>query len=342
MRLCVFTCFVLAAGVSGATAASFDCAKASSPFEHAICDNAELSAADERLAKTYQTAIGGLSDNAVAAVKTDQRGWLDYAQKACTRDAKPLTSGSYPEDGVSCLVSTFNARSSVLETSRMIDGHRFYPQSQYSVAVDPDGVGQPDYTWPLATHEFSYLQLDGDDAVANGFNTFVNGEVADLSGSGTEVDDTDSTSDTSNSISFKELAGDKRITLDVETYWYGHGAAHGNYTISYLHYLTDEGRALNGSDLFSGKGWQKALLTLTVDALRREHGDNLMLDNPKDIADIVTDPTRWDLSDPYGLVIQFNPYEVSAYAYGAPTARVSWSDLESYLSPDADSVRYGY
>lgn len=52
-----------------AAAASFDCAKAGTPFEHAICDSPELSAADDRLAKTYQTAIGGLSENALAAVR---------------------------------------------------------------------------------------------------------------------------------------------------------------------------------------------------------------------------------------------------------------------------------
>ena len=60
------------------------------------------------------------------------------------------------------------------------------------------------------------------------------------------------------------------------------------------------------------------------------------------IADSVIDPERWVLSDPYGLVIQFQPYEVAAYAYGAPTARVSWEALEDYLAEGADSVRYGW
>jgi hypothetical protein len=99
---------------------------------------------------------------------------------------------------------------------------------------------------------------------------------------------------------------------------------------------------MTASDMFAGKGWQKALLDLSVSALEDEHGDMLMLDDPSYLADIVIDPTRWKLSDAYGLIIQFQPYEVAAYAYGAPTARVSWDALEDYLAESADKIRYGW
>lgn len=333
----------LTAGWCGAAgAASFDCSKAASPFEHAICDNPELSRADERLATTYATATGGLSEPALKALRSDQRTWLDFAQRACTRDNRPMSTGRYSEDGVSCLVSTFAGRSDVLETSRMISGQRFYPLSRYATFLDPDGVGNDDYYWPVATHQFSFAQLDGSDAAADAFNAFVAEQVDALAGaSGGEPGEGDQTSDTSNSITVKDV-DERMITLDVTTYWYGHGAAHGNYTISLIHYLRDKQRALEASDVFGTKGWQKALLGLVVDELKAEHGEDVMLDSPGDIADIVTDPTRWDLSDPYGLVIQFEPYEVAAYAYGAPTVRIPWAALEAYRAEDADGFRYGY
>jgi uncharacterized protein len=44
-----------------AQAASFDCSKAGTSFEKAICDNPELSKQDEVLAQAYATALGGLS-----------------------------------------------------------------------------------------------------------------------------------------------------------------------------------------------------------------------------------------------------------------------------------------
>lgn len=325
-------------------AASFDCAKASTPFEKAICASDGLSAADERLAKSYATAIGGLSEKALAGVREDQRAWLDFAQQSCSPDAKPLTTGSYGENAQQCLLNLFNGRSSVLESSRMINGMRFYPRAHYAAMPDPNAEDEEDAPWAVAQHELSYVQLDSEEPFAVAFNTFVEAEANKLSdiagGDGSEQDvESDASSDTSNSIEVKEVGGNQ-ISLDVTTYWYGHGAAHGNYGLTYLHYLREEDRALEAKDIFTGKRWQAALLDLTVEALKDEHGENLMLDDTSYIADAVTDPSRWDLSDPYALILQFQPYEVSAYAYGAPTARVSWEKLQPYLSETADQVRY--
>jgi len=339
--------FILALMALPAEAASFDCAAASTPFEHAICDNPELSAADDRLARTYATAIGGLSEAALAALRADQRAWLDYARRACTRDAAPLGQGRYDARGVSCLVDLFDSRSRVLEQSRMLDGRRFYPLGTYAALPDPDAAGDPDASWPVAQHELSIVQLDSEEEFATGFNAFVRaqGDILSqglVSQGAPERVQLDPHSDTANAIVVEEQAGRGRITLRVNTYWYGHGAAHGNWTITYLHYLVAEGRALEAGDLFAGKRWKAALLDLAVAALEAEHGDALMLDDTRYIAESVADPERWDLSDDYGLVIQFQPYEVSAYAYGAPTARISWADLEPYLAETADAVRYGF
>lgn len=347
MRLFALLPTLLTLGVAAppvALAASFDCSKAATPFEHAICDSPELSALDDRLAKTYATAAGGLGEAAPEALLASQRGWLNYAQRACTRDAEPLTRGSYDERGLSCLSDVFSSRSGVLENSRMIDGRRFYPIAEYAALPDPYEAENPDSSWPVAQHELAMIQLDSDAPYAAGFNAYVVAEGEAMSGQSGEAEtvEADSSSDITNSLTIEELAGDGRITLVANTYWYGHGAAHGNWTISYRHYLVDEGRAMLASDLFAARGWQKALLRLAVAALRAEHGDNLMLDDTQYIVEPVTDPARWDLSDPYGLVIQFQPYEVAAYAYGAPTARIAWSELESYLAETADKVRYGF
>jgi hypothetical protein len=65
-----------------------------------------------------------------------------------------------------------------------------------------------------------------------------------------------------------------------------------------------------------------------------------MLDDTKYVANSIIDPEHWDLTDPYALILQFQPYEVAAYAYGAPTARVSWEKLKSYISEDSNYFRY--
>ena len=66
------------------------------------------------------------------------------------------------------------------------------------------------------------------------------------------------------------------------------------------------------------------------------------METAADIAEIVVEPSRWDLSNDYGLVIQFEPYEVSAYAYGAPTITIPWDKLDAIKAETQDMVRYGY
>jgi uncharacterized protein YecT (DUF1311 family) len=328
-------------------AASFDCGKAETPFEHAICDMPELSAADEILAKAFATATGGLTKESVVLMRADQRNWLDYAQTACNDGVGPLTSGSYDEAGGSCLLEKFQARSRALEQSRMLGGHRFFLKSVYGALPDPMEADNADSYWKVANHELALPQLDGDDALAEGFNAFVTEQGADLSSlmevaGGGEVTDLDPSSDTSVTVAVNEVAGSSRITLEANTYWYGHGAAHGNWGISYLHYLVAEERALVASDVFAGDGWEATLRDAAWAQLQAEHAEWLQVEKAEDIAAVVIDPSRWNFEDSYGLVIQFEPYEVSAYAYGAPTITIPWEQLDAIKAEGQDGVRYGY
>jgi len=67
--------FAIALLPAAANAASFDCGAARSPIEHAICNDAQLSALDSQLADTYRAALkkhGADTD----ALKAEQRDWL--------------------------------------------------------------------------------------------------------------------------------------------------------------------------------------------------------------------------------------------------------------------------
>ena len=350
MRLVILPIAMLSLHVvvpTSAFAASFDCSKAATPFEHAICDIPELSAADDLLAKSFATATGGLTKDAVVLMRGDQRQWLDYAQRACTDNAEPLTRGRYDDNGGSCLVEKFNTRSRALEESRMIGGHRFYIQAVYGTLPDPNEASNPDSYWKVASHELVMPQLDGDDPLSGPFNSFIaeqaanQSDILSLSG-GAELDDLDPSSDTSVIIKVKELGGTNRITMEVSTYWYGHGAAHGNWSISYLHYLADKDRGIMATDIFAGDDWAGTLVDAAWAQLQAEHAEWLQVETAGDIAEIVVEPSRWDLSNDYGLTIQFQPYEVSAYAYGAPTITIPWEKLDAIKAETQDEVRYGY
>ncbi|MCW2238951.1 lysozyme inhibitor LprI family protein [Azospirillum canadense] len=91
MRGCTLLVLSLLAAPSLAQAASFPCAKASTPTEKAICADPGLSKLDEQLSAAYRAALNQLSGSspeegqAQTVLKADQRAWLGE-RNACGGD----------------------------------------------------------------------------------------------------------------------------------------------------------------------------------------------------------------------------------------------------------------
>ncbi len=82
---------VLNMSLAGAApAASFDCAKAKSKIEKAICTDQELSSLDEFLGRYYAGALETAKD-AAACVKADQKAWVKNVRDACGPKSTCLT-----------------------------------------------------------------------------------------------------------------------------------------------------------------------------------------------------------------------------------------------------------
>lgn len=77
-------CGAIVLAGSGSQAASFDCGRASTPTEHAICDNPQLSSLDDQTAGLYYTLIsnGSLKPSQVSQVKSEQAQFLQR-RNAC-------------------------------------------------------------------------------------------------------------------------------------------------------------------------------------------------------------------------------------------------------------------
>lgn len=341
--LLALAAFLLFAPV--AQAASFDCLKAATTFEHAICDHPDLSKADETLAQAYATALGGLSKPAGDAVKATQHDWLDYAARACSDDAQPI-SGAYTDDQASCLLSTITDRVSSLETSRMLGGYRFYPFERY--LIEKDTEAEPDAFNKVATKHYETVLIDSTDDVAKAFNDMVAQDRIDMDKSADETSpalfekgtdqlaEGDVTSDIDIQTEVKS-ATSYRITLATTQSWYGHGAAHPNYGLSYQHFLVGEKRPLVAGDIFQGDGWQDKLGRLVLDKVKADLGDSYFSDSEADITTWASDPGRWDFSE-QGLIVQFNPYEVASYADGAVTVTIPWDQLSDMFTENGQAI----
>ena len=282
---------------SAANAASFDCKKATTPFEVAICANPDLGKADEVLAVAYQTAIGGLSKPALGEVQKGQRAWLDYVQRSCTADAE-LPTADYPEDQMNCLQSEVSNRARDLEASRMWGGLRVYTVEDFGVI--PDTTAEADAWNKVATRKVSVPRVDGTDEEAKAFNAFIQAQGPKLKG------EMDETSDVSITAAIEDVTAG-RISVSINNWWYGHGAAHGNYDISYLHFLRGEKRALEASDVFAKDGWEEHLGQLALAKLDETIEGGIWEESREDAPKVAADPSRWKFTGE-GLVIQYQPY----------------------------------
>ena len=323
-----------------AQAASFDCANAATSVERAVCADPGLSAQDEILAQAYATALGGLSAEAAAEVKKAQHAWLNYAARVCTKDAKPM-EGDYDEDGVACLNAVYIARMRALEASRFEDGFRFYPIDRYLVEFDPEAEEYSPYQ-TVADKHFATLKIDRTDEVAVAFNAMIDDMRKGITDffikGGLDIAPGDTSTDYEITTSVAAIEP-HRIGLRTTGSWYGHGAAHPNYWVSYAHFLIEEKRALVASDIFQGEGWQKTLGALVMSGLKTQLEDGLWDNLDNDVTQWSADPSRWDFGED-GVIVQFQPYEVTAYAAGAPQVLISWSDMGGILAEHAE--RYAY
>lgn len=317
--------------VPAAQAASFDCARASTEVEKAICANPALSRSDDVLATAYATALGGLSDEGRAALQAGQREWLGFAALACTEDARPFTA-PLTDEQQECLDTIYRERIGVLAQSRMEGEWRVYPKTSYSLVDDPD----PDAYQGVATKQISSPRIDEESEVARSFNALMEGMDAAARPDPQAEDYL--TSDTAYAIRVASV-GSRRISVMIDNYWMGHGAAHGNYAVTYAHFLTGEGRMLEAGDLFAGAGWQEALGKLATEALEERLKDAFWEDSRADVPKIAADPARWNLTED-GLEITFQPYEVAPYAAGAPAVTIGWDELGDHLAPDYGDLLY--
>ncbi|RYE87717.1 MAG: DUF3298 domain-containing protein [Hyphomicrobiales bacterium] len=182
----------------------------------------------------------------------------------------------------------------------------------------------------MATREVSVPRIDGGGDEAAAFNAFIAEHGPKLE------DEQDETSDVSITARVEDVTGG-RISLSINSWWYGHGAAHGNYDITYIHFLRGEKRILEASDVFATDGWQEQLGKLALVKLDETIEGGIWEESRADAAVSAAQPERWNFTDA-GLVIQYQPYEVTAYAYGAPTITIPWAQLGEYVTEEA---RYG-
>jgi uncharacterized protein YecT (DUF1311 family) len=315
-----------------AQAASFDCTKAATPIEKAICTDPALSHADDVMALAYVGAISGLTEEAEIVMRKGQRDWLAFTDTVCSDQSLP-GEDSVTVERPQCLQRLYDARLKVLEQSRMVGGMRFFTADTYKALPDPDGG-----RFKLGLKVVSSLRMDGNDSLANAFNAHMRQVTEDYTGdytdfAGTQMDDNVANEDND----FLMVLGSvnaNRISVELGLDWYGHGAAHANSSLGNFHFLTAEERPLEVTDIFEGKRWGTELADLVAERASVDLRNGEITYDAETMMQFATDPQRWNFTRA-GLMVQFQDQEVTP---GSPAVSVAWGPLRDYLATDADAI----
>lgn len=134
--------------VSTGHAASFDCQKAVTQIEHAICDDSSLSTLDSNLGDRYRQALADSPEDSATALRNSQRSWIKE------RDACASTGNGMK----ACLRTRLDTRTKQLEsiaTQAAVELDRVIT----SIPADPTAAASAlrRYRGPLASAWLIYL-----------------------------------------------------------------------------------------------------------------------------------------------------------------------------------------
>jgi uncharacterized protein len=164
MRVAVWTMLPFLGLMPSAEAATFDCNKASTLVEKAICSDSRLTSMDDQLGRLYKDALAASTDS--AALKAEQRAWLSARDQCKDSD---------------CIIKAYEDRIGSLgamsSTAKSGDFTGTYKAANGEVLVQqaPDGrikfsisaayrmnVGEVSGEAPLSGDAASYADKDND------------------------------------------------------------------------------------------------------------------------------------------------------------------------------------
>lgn len=297
---------------------SFDCAKASTVVERAICKSADLGKADREMAALYSALIARLAGPAKDHLTKDQARWNGNRAAACTAELEQCLQGKY---------------ASRIERLKFL-GTGAYPFISDQAIVRTGKVKATTYAI-----DASYPQFDGPDVDFSALNAKFARDAR--KGAASAVPDKDS-GDLEQTWGFDlrfvlHRPASHLVAVEFINYSFT-GGAHGNGgTFAALVDLRT-GRAVPPSSVFApGDEWRRTVAALVLADLKKQFVDKPGFDEsiePANLAKLLGDAGRW-LFKAEGLTIIFNPYDVGPYVAGSYDVDIPYTSLRTVMRPDA-------
>ncbi|MDE3201991.1 MAG: DUF1311 domain-containing protein [Acidobacteriota bacterium] len=337
--------FFLAAGSIGAHAASFNCQKANTKQEKAICASTALSAADDQMDAAYRKLLRSIPPQAATAIREEQRAWLRFRRLNCTQ---------YEEQGEKklsdCLEGVYRERNDDLEHGLSTQaGIRFLSHALYLTVPDGDEadahIREVEEIPGYGTLEAEWLEALSDSAEWKAWNAAIEGAAQEMA-RGTIVGKGGNSTkwaalpaeDDEISVGLEKVGPDL-VTATITGLYDGHGA-HPNHGSIEFNWLIREKRELKPLDVFlAGSDWVEALRAACDRDLHKkldQEGESYdqwipNMDMQASIRKIVGDSENWRI-DEKGISIVWQPYAVACYACTPEPTLIPWSSLKGIMN----------
>ena len=303
---------VLFAFTCATHAASFDCKKAQSKMEKAICENPKISKLDEELAENYQAAKGKLSADAQKVFVNGQRSWVKFLAASCFTDfqAKPASK----EDAAQCLESEYKARvAGFKSTGSMVGGFKTYAYFEGDFKAYPKDE-------EIAFNRINLVLIDDSSDNANAINSVIKTSAGKT---GIDKESTGAfTSDSSNSLT--SLSADLIMLTQIDL---ASGGAHPTDYTGYKYFSKELKRFVKNSDVFSNPKWKAV-----AQQIAKKH-----FDKEKTMDDVISLDILAEENDAFGFMLIEKGFFVDGFTSYAARANdgviMKWDAFSKFLTP---------
>ncbi|MCW5733586.1 MAG: DUF3298 domain-containing protein [Enhydrobacter sp.] len=308
--------------VAAAAQPSFDCAKASTVVERAICADAKLAQLDREMATAYDTLWGRLTGPARDHLAQDQLRWLANRTTACTGIA---------EDVARCVRQRYVSRIATLQA----ESEGPYPFVSEQALVRSGKVRTTRYEI-----DASYPQFDGPNvdfsAVNKAFATAAQKGADDAvpgnDGGGPGIDQI-----WTYLQSFQLFRPAPSSVSVATTFYIFTGGAHGSSGVTATLVDLRTGRSVAPADVFvAGSAWKRTITEIAKADLKRQFVERPGFPEtlePATFDKLMDDPGRY-LFKADALEIIFNQYDVAAYVMGRYAVDIPYSRLTNLIRKD--------
>ncbi len=302
-----------------------ECRQAKTEAEKAICGNAELAAADKRMAEAYAAFRAELPPEQQKALLADQRRWITRRQASC---------GDKSDDAlVQCLLAQTDTRRRLLAgegpngaPGTITGAPRIVPglfhearKGRYEISIEYPRMLTPRGPAATAFERAAHAIAFGKDAVAE----YRAMEVPMAAGAENFYD-----------VAYAVSYLDSRLASLVFTISTFTGGAHPNTARVALLFDLTASRALRLAELLADPKQAVAEISAQCKAQLAAEGakDGWELFDNADVGAVVGESDNWSVAKD-GVEILFDPYAVAAYVAGPHECRLPYGTLAQWLKP---------